>query len=113
MRESLRKLRFCAAQTDTALAARSFEGASADIWETKHPAPSFLDKMDILPGFLQVCKIQEADRIEHEFVKRKEKDEREADNCKIETPGPSETVSLDWLRNINQFKLAELDEMTR
>ena len=115
LRESLRKLRFCATQTDTAQAALSCEGASADIWETKHPVPSFLDKMDILPGFLQVCKIQEADRIELKlvFLRGTEKDERESDNCKIETPGPSETISSDWLRDINQFKLAELDEMTR
>ena len=72
--------------------------------------------MDILPGFLQVCKIQEADRIELKLVKRKEKDEREADNCEIETPetfGDYFFRPASQYRNINQFKLAELDEMTR
>ena len=70
--------------------------------------------MDILPGFLQVCKIQEADRISLSlFLRGTENDERESDNCEIETPGPSETISSDWLRDINPFKLAELDEMTR
>ena len=33
------------------------EEASADICETKHSVQSFVDRMDILPDFLHVCKI--------------------------------------------------------
>ena len=55
LRESLRNPGF-ARHGQTAQAGRR-KRASADIWETKHTVPSFVDKMDILRVFLPVCKI--------------------------------------------------------
>ena len=64
--------------------------------------------MDILPGFLQVCKIQE---LELKFRRNTERweNEIESDNEDIENSRP-----WWWFLQtgfaINQFKLAELDD---
>ena len=71
--------------------------------------------MDILPGFLQVCKIQEADNWIDSLLGGTEKDEREmeSDNEANEKKTPRACLRrfLQTGFAINQFKLAELDDM--
>ena len=72
--------------------------------------------MDILPGFLQVCKIQEAtDNWIDSLLGGTEKDEREMES---DNEGNEKKIPRACLRRflqtsfaINQFKLAELDDM--